>query len=75
MEACGAADDEFLIGFGALAGDFNLSPAGDLAEAAANLYAALHAGAAAPQPRMAVVALPRDGIGEAIADRLRRAAA
>ena len=75
LEACGAADDEFLIGFGALAGDFNLSPAGDLAEAAANLYAALHAGAAAPQPRMAVVALPRDGIGEAIADRLRRAAA
>ncbi len=74
LEADGAADDEFLIGFGAVGGDFNLSPAGDIAEAAANLYAALHAGAAAAQPRMAVVALPGEGIGAAIADRLKRAA-
>ena len=74
LDAPTAAADEFLIGFGPMAGDFNLSPSGDLAEAAANLYAALHAGAAADQPRIAVVALPGEGIGEAIADRLRRAA-
>ncbi len=74
LQATSAAPDEFLIGFGAQAGDFNLSPSGDLAEAAANLYAALHAGAAAAQPRIAVVMLPHTGVGEAINDRLRRAA-
>ena len=71
LHAASAAEDEFLIGFGPVAGDFNLSPVGDLAEAAANLYAALHAGAAAPQPRMAVA---HSGIGAAINDRLARAA-
>ena len=70
-----AASDEFLIGFGALSGDYNLSPAGDLAEAATRLYAALHQAAAAPQPRIAVVALPEAGLGAALNDRLRRAAA
>ncbi|CAA0113242.1 Threonylcarbamoyl-AMP synthase [Starkeya nomas] len=53
----------------------DLSPSGDLVEAAANLFAHLRdldrAGAAA----IAVVPLPRHGLGEAIADRLRRAAA
>jgi L-threonylcarbamoyladenylate synthase len=75
LNADSAAPDEFLIGFGAVAGDFNLSVGGDLAEAAANLYAALHAAAAAPQPRIAVAPLPESGIGAAINDRLRRAAA
>ena len=70
-----AAADEFHIGFGAVAGDFNLSASGDLAEAAARLYAALHAGAEAAQPAIAVAPIPEDGIGAAIADRLRRAAA
>ncbi|RVQ67718.1 threonylcarbamoyl-AMP synthase [Croceicoccus ponticola] len=69
------AEGEFRIGFGADEGDFNLSPTGDLMEAASRLYAALHAAAAAPQDRIAVVPLPGEGIGEAIADRLRRAAA
>lgn len=72
-EAAGAG--EFLIGFGEIAGDRSLSPAGDLAEAAARLYACLHAAAAAPQPRIAVAPIPDEGIGAAINDRLRRAAA
>lgn len=75
LGAVEAQADEFLIGFGANAGDFNLSDAGDLAQAAARLYAALHAAAAAAQPRIAVVTIPEEGIGVAIADRLRRAAA
>jgi len=70
-----AAPDEFLIGFGAVAGNTSLSPPGDLAEAAARLYAALHEAAAAPQPRIAVAPIPESGIGAAINDRLRRAAA
>ena len=74
LDATHAEAGEFLIGFGPVAGNFNLSPASDLAEAAANLYAALHEGALAAQPRMAVVRLPRGGIGEAIWDRLTRAA-
>lgn len=53
---------------------FNLSPAGDLAEAAARLFSALR-GADALQPAaIAVAPIPRDGLGEAINDRLRRAA-
>ena len=75
LEASSAEPDEFLIGFGTLGGDYNLSPAGDLAEAAARLYAALHQAAAAPQPRIAVAALPEAGLGAALNDRLRRAAA
>ena len=74
LGALGAQTDEFLIGFGLLAGDFNLSASGDLAEAAAQLYAALHHAAAARHPRIAVAALPGTGIGAAINDRLRRAA-
>jgi L-threonylcarbamoyladenylate synthase len=70
-----AGADEFLIGFGAVAGDVTLSAAGDLAEAAARLYACLHLAAAAPQPRVAVAPVPDCGIGAAINDRLRRAAA
>lgn len=67
--------DEFMIGFGPVGGDCTLSAAGDLAEAAANLYACLHRAAAAPQPRIAVAAIPDEAIGAAINDRLRRAAA
>jgi L-threonylcarbamoyladenylate synthase len=75
LNAVKAGPGEFLIGFGAVAGDISLSPSGDLAEAAAGLYAALHAGAAAGQPRIAVAPIPDEGIGAAINDRLRRAAA
>jgi len=70
-----AATDEFLIGFGPASGDCSLSEEGDLALAAARLYACLHAGAASDKPRMAVAPVPDEGIGAAINDRLRRAAA
>jgi L-threonylcarbamoyladenylate synthase len=53
----------------------NLSPRGDLIEAAANLFAHLRALDAAGAPGIAVVAVPRTGLGEAINDRLARAAA
>ncbi len=70
-----AEPDEFHIGFGLVAGDVTLSAGGDLAEAAARLYAALHQAGAAAQPRIAVAPIPDAGIGSAINDRLRRAAA
>ncbi|MBZ0208634.1 MAG: threonylcarbamoyl-AMP synthase [Hyphomicrobium sp.] len=53
----------------------NLSPAGDLTEAAANLFAALRALDASGAPAIAVMPIPDRGLGEAINDRLRRAAA
>ncbi|MDZ4308465.1 L-threonylcarbamoyladenylate synthase [Allopontixanthobacter sp.] len=67
--------DEFMIGFGGIAGDVTLSAGGDLTEAAANLYAALHSGGASSQPRIAVAPIPETGVGAAINDRLRRASA
>jgi L-threonylcarbamoyladenylate synthase len=75
LNARDAEPDEFLIGFGEIAGDLQLSSSADLAEAASRLYAALHTAAAATQPRIAVAPVPTDGIGAAINDRLRRAAA
>jgi len=75
LNAATAAADEYLIGFGPVAGHCTLSASGDLAEAAARLYAALHQAAAADQPRIAVAPVPVAGIGAAINDRLRRAAA
>ncbi len=75
LNAAGAEADEFLIGFGAVAGHVTLSSGGDLAEAAARLYACLHEAARAPQPRIAVAPVPEEGVGRAINDRLRRAAA
>jgi len=68
------APDEFLIGFGDLAGDCSLSERGDLTEAASRLYACLHDGALSAKPRIAVAAIPEVGVGIAINDRLRRAA-
>ena len=47
----------------------------DLAEAAARLYACLHAAAGSNRPRIAVAAIPDEEMGRAINDRLRRAAA
>ena len=58
---------------------FNLSPAGDLTEAAARLFAGLRAldarGAAAGLVGIAAMAVPESGLGRAINDRLARAAA
>ena len=66
---------EFLIGFGPAEGDCTLSVSGDLVEAAARLYDCLHQAAASDRPRVAVATVPEEGIGRAINDRLRRAAA
>lgn len=75
LNAQAAAPGEWLIGFGGVAGDDTLSASGDLAEAAANLYAALHRADASDGLRIAVAAVPAGGMGDAINDRLRRAAA
>ena len=75
LEAVTAGEDEFLIGFGAVAGDLNLSASGDLAEAAAGLFAALHEAEASGRAGIAVAPVPEAGLGRAINDRLRRAAA
>jgi L-threonylcarbamoyladenylate synthase len=75
LDAASAEADEFLIGFADVAGDCSLSPAGDLAEAAARLYACLHEAAASDRARIAVAPIPHAGIGAAINDRLKRAAA
>lgn len=53
----------------------NLSPSGDLREAARNLFAALHELDALAEGPIAVAPIPEEGLGEAINDRLRRAAA
>ncbi|WP_350332978.1 L-threonylcarbamoyladenylate synthase [Coralliovum pocilloporae] len=53
----------------------DLSPSGDLFEAAANLFGALRSLDGQTETGIAVVAIPEDGLGEAINDRLRRAAA
>ncbi|WP_294031500.1 L-threonylcarbamoyladenylate synthase [Sphingopyxis sp.] len=68
------ADDEYGIGFGSVAGDYDLSASGDLTEAAARLFDALHAGAASAKTKIAVAAIPAEGLGTAINDRLARAA-
>ncbi len=67
--------DEAYLAFGEtdIDADMNLSPDGDLAEAARNLYQALRA--LDTKPVIAVAPIPMYGIGEAINDRLRRAAA
>lgn len=75
LNARTADADEWLIGFGPIAGDANLSPSGDLVEAAARLFDLLHAGDASAQPRLAVAPIPAGGLGDAINDRLKRAAA
>ncbi|MFL6846024.1 MAG: L-threonylcarbamoyladenylate synthase [Allosphingosinicella sp.] len=75
LEAVSADPDEWLIGFGPVAGDYNLSRSGDLDEAAARLFDALHRADRQPRRAIAVAPIPNHGIGLAINDRLRRAAA
>ena len=75
LNARDVREGETLLGFGpdAPRGTRNLSAIGDLREAAANLFAMLHEldGAGA----IAVMPIPNEGLGEAINDRLARAAA
>ena len=77
LDARAVAGDEALLAFGApLSGaavTLNLSAAGDLKEAAANLFAMLRALDRADVRTIAVMAVPSDGLGEAINDRLQRA--
>jgi L-threonylcarbamoyladenylate synthase len=79
LDADGAQPGEALLAFGpapSFSGTtFNLSPRGDLIEAAANLFSNLRALDASGAKRIAVMKVPHDGLGEAINDRLKRAAA
>ena len=76
LDATDKKADEILIGFGEVANaDFNLSPIGDLTQAAANLFAYLHKADKAAGKIIAVSPLPQSGLGIAIYDRLKRAAA
>lgn len=74
LGATTARPGEVHLGFGTVAGDLSLSPSGDLREAAANLFGHLHTLDALGRP-IAVAPIPETGLGRAIADRLRRAAA
>ncbi len=68
--------DEAYLGFGShAAGPYSLSTSGDLVEAAANLFRMLHDIDATGIAHIAVAPIPHAGLGEAINDRLARAAA
>ncbi|MCW2387244.1 L-threonylcarbamoyladenylate synthase [Sphingobium sp. B11D3B] len=69
------APGSFHIGFGPGPSQRNLSPSGDLIEAAAHLFAALHEADESAAARISVAPIPSEGLGLAINDRLRRAAA
>lgn len=73
LNAVEAQAGEAYLGFGSGASTMNLSPTGDLAEAAANLFAMLRA-LDAEFERIAIAPIPRGGLGEAINDRITRAA-
>ena len=80
LEAGGIRADEALLAFGpdvpeGGAAVLNLSPAGDLVEAAAHLFAYLRRLDAGPGRAIAAMPIPETGLGRAINDRLRRAAA
>ncbi len=80
LEAIGVHADEALLAFGRdePAGALttrNLSPTGDLVEAAANLFHMLHELDASGARAIAAMPVPEHGLGLAINDRLRRAAA
>lgn len=63
------------LGFGEMDAELNLSASGDLTEAAANLFAMLHRLDEMGAKHIAVAPIPDHGLGLAINDRLRRAAA
>lgn len=79
LNAINVREDEALLAFGTpLKGAkivANLSPSGDLAEAAANLFAMLRQLDRSGAKLIAAMPIPEHGLGEAINDRLRRAAA
>lgn len=77
LEATEARPGEVLVGFGPVKGTLSLSESGDLVEAAASLFQALRSAdrLAGPGGRIAFAPVPETGLGRAINDRLRRAAA
>ena len=74
LNAVTAAPGEVLVGFGQVGGDLTLSASGDLVEAAAALFHTLRQ-ADAMAAHIAFAPIPDTGLGRAINDRLRRAAA
>ncbi|WP_310621014.1 L-threonylcarbamoyladenylate synthase [Flexibacterium corallicola] len=83
LDATALLDEDVLITFGAATIEnserakrvINLSPAGDLTEAAANLFSALRKADRESKGKIAISPIPTTGLGEAINDRLKRAAA
>jgi L-threonylcarbamoyladenylate synthase len=76
LEAAAPDASEIYIGFGDYAhGPYSLSRHGDVVEAAANLFRLLHELDALHPVGIAVAPIPMQGLGEAINDRLKRAAA
>lgn len=76
LNAVAPMANEVLLGFGPVrAATINLSPRGDLAEATARLFSALHDLDASGAAAIAVSPIPNIGLGAAINDRLKRAAA
>lgn len=75
LDATEARGGEVMLGFGSVDGALNLSPSGDLVEAAANLFAMLHDLDEAGAGAICVAPIPQRGLGVAINDRLARAAA
>jgi L-threonylcarbamoyladenylate synthase len=76
LDAAEPRDGEAYLAFGPANGErvWNLSPSRDLREAAANLFAHLRAADRSGAAAIAVAPIPDHGLGEAINDRLRRAA-
>ena len=75
LNAIDVREGEVLLGFGAVVGDLNLSSLGDCAEAAHNLYDYLRRLDREGVQTIAVAPIPKHGLGLAINDRLKRAAA
>ncbi|MDZ4088512.1 MAG: L-threonylcarbamoyladenylate synthase [Tabrizicola sp.] len=77
LNATTARQGEVLVGFGLVKGALSLSETGDLVEAASRLFQSLRAAdrLAGPGGRIAFAPVPETGLGRAINDRLRRAAA
>ena len=74
LDAREARPGERLLGFGEVVGERTLSATGDLREAAARLFGMLREMGGGPEG-LAVAPIPDEGLGRAINDRLRRAAA
>ena len=75
LNAEAVMNGEAYLGFGKFGLEHNLSPSGDVVEAAANLFRMLHELDAMKPDLIAVAPIPMSGLGEAINDRLKRAAA